>query len=102
MQSYQLHIHLNKNIEIEIGKLGKFTFPMGNYVYTGSAKKNIDERIKRHKSNSSDKKLYWHVDYLLNDKNAKINDKNLFALIASPRGRITPQMSNVTNQNLKV
>ena len=34
--------------------------------------------------------------------NANITDKNLFALIASPRGRITPQMSNVTNQNLKV
>jgi uncharacterized protein YbjT (DUF2867 family) len=33
MQSYQLHIHLNKNIEIQIGKLGKFTFPMGNYIY---------------------------------------------------------------------
>jgi len=78
MQSYQLHIHLNKNIEIEIGKLGKFTFPMGNYVYTGSAKKNIDERIKRHKSNSSDKKLYWHVDYLLNDKNAKIIEVHKF------------------------
>jgi hypothetical protein len=40
--------------------------------------------------------------FTADDKNAKINDKNLFALIASPRGRITPQMSNVTNQNLKV
>ena len=40
--------------------------------------------------------------FTADDNNAKINDKNLFALIASPRGRITPQMSNVTNQNLKV
>jgi hypothetical protein len=40
--------------------------------------------------------------FTADNKNAKINDKNLFALIASPRGRITPQMSNVTNQNLKV
>lgn len=40
--------------------------------------------------------------FTADDKNANINDKNLFALIASPRGRITPQMSNVTNQNLKV
>ena len=55
MQSYQLHIHISDNIEIQIGKLGKFTFPMVNYIYTGSAKKNIDERIKRHQSNSSDK-----------------------------------------------
>jgi Uri superfamily endonuclease len=78
MQSYQLHIHLNENIEIEIGKLGKFTFPMGNYIYTGSAKKNIDERIKRHQSNSPDKKLHWHVDYLLNDENAKITEVQKF------------------------
>ena len=78
MQSYQLHIHLNENIEIEIGKLGKFTFPMGNYIYTGSAKKNIDERIKRHQSSSSDKKLHWHIDYLLNDKNAKITEVQKF------------------------
>jgi len=78
MQSYQLHIHLNKNIEIQIGKLGKFTFPMGNYIYTGSAKKNIDERIKRHQSNSSDKKLHWHIDYLLNDKNSKITEVQKF------------------------
>jgi len=40
--------------------------------------------------------------FTADDKNAKISDKSLFALIASPCGRITPQMSNVTNQNLKV
>ena len=78
MQSYQLHIHLNENIEIQIGKLGKFTFPMGNYIYTGSAKKNIDDRIKRHQSNLPDKKLHWHVDYLLNDKNTKITEVQKF------------------------
>ena len=37
--------------------------------------------------------------FTADDYHPKINDKNLFALIASPRGRITPQMSNVTNQN---
>ena len=78
MQSYQLHIYISDNIKIQIGKLGKFTFPMGNYIYTGSAKKNIDERIKRHQSNSPDKKLHWHIDYLLNDKNAKIIEVHKF------------------------
>lgn len=78
MQSYQLHINIKNNIEIQIGKLGKFTFPMGNYIYTGSAKKNIDERIKRHQSNSPDKKLHWHVDYLLDDENAKITEVQKF------------------------
>lgn len=78
MQSYQLHINISHNIEIQIGKLGKFNFPMGNYIYTGSAKKNIDERIKRHQSNSSHKKLHWHIDYLLNDKNVKITEVQKF------------------------
>ena len=79
MQSYQLHINISDNIEIQIGKLGQFTFPKGHYIYTGSAKKNVDERIKRHKSNSPDKKLHWHIDHLLNDKNTKIIEINKFA-----------------------
>ena len=77
MRSYQLHINLKNNIEIEIGKLGIFTFPMGNYIYTGSAKKNIDARIDRHKS--KDKTLFWHIDFLLNDENAKITEVEKFA-----------------------
>ena len=76
MQSYQLHINLSANIEIVIGKLGKFTFPMGNYIYTGSAKKNIDARIERHKS--KDKKMHLHIDYLLNYKNTKITEVQKF------------------------
>ena len=43
--------------------LSEFLLKKGIYIYTGSAKKNIDSRIKRHLSNS--KKLHWHIDYLL-------------------------------------
>jgi|TARA_Y100000034_G_scaffold92887_1_gene112299 Uri superfamily endonuclease len=64
MRSYQLHIKTKKELEIKIGKLGVFRFPKGGYIYTGSAKKNIDKRINRHISNQ--KKLHWHIDYLLN------------------------------------
>lgn len=78
MQSYQLHIILKDNSKIEIGKLGNFLFPMGKYIYTGSAKKNIDARINRHKSNSPNKKLHWHIDYLLNNKNAEITEVQKF------------------------
>lgn len=72
MQSYQLHIDVSKNITIEIGKFGRFDFPSGKYIYTGSAKKNIDSRINRHLSQDHNKKLHWHIDYLLNSKNVKI------------------------------
>ena len=50
MQSYQLHILLKESTKIQIGKLGSFNFSKGKYIYTGSAKKNIEARINRHKS----------------------------------------------------
>jgi len=70
MQSYQLFIALSQAAEIQIGRLGLFKFPKGTYVYTGSAKRNIDERIARHLS--KDKNLHWHIDYLLANKQSKI------------------------------
>ena len=70
MQSYQLFIKVTKEINLKVGKLGRFNFPVGYYVYTGSAKKNIDKRIERHLNKK--KKLHWHIDYLLNDDAVKI------------------------------
>jgi len=70
MQSYQLIISLSQNINIQIGKLGLFSFQKGTYVYAGSAKRNMDARIKRHLS--KDKNLHWHIDYLLANKQTKI------------------------------
>ena len=72
MQSYQLFIKVAKDIDLKVGKLGRFIFPIGSYVYTGSAKKNINKRIERHLSKK--KKLHWHVDYLLNNDAVKIID----------------------------
>ena len=68
--TYQLHIELSTTIDIIIGQLGTFTFPEGQYVYTGSAKRNIDARVQRHLRR--DKKLHWHIDYLLNTAQANI------------------------------
>ena len=68
--SYQIYFILNKSIHIQIGKLGRYTFPAGKYIYTGSAKKNIDQRIQRHQMKN--KKLHWHIDYLLSRDECKI------------------------------
>jgi len=72
LQSYQLFINVAKEIDLIIGKLGRFIFPVGSYVYTGSAKTNIDKRIERHLC--KEKKLHWHIDYLLNNDAVKIID----------------------------
>ena len=72
MQSYQLFINVTKRINLKVGKLGTFKFPVGCYVYTGSAKKNIDNRIKSHFSKK--KNLHLHIDYLLNNDDVYIID----------------------------
>ena len=72
MKSYQLFINVSKEIDLKIGKLGRYLFPVGSYVYTGSAKKDINKRIERHLSKN--KKLHWHIDYLLNNDAVHIID----------------------------
>jgi Uri superfamily endonuclease len=61
---YQLLIHLPKNVSIVIGKKGKFRFPKGYYIYTGSARNGLEKRVERHLKKN--KKHFWHIDYLLN------------------------------------
>lgn len=61
--TYQLHILVAKDVVVAVGKLGSCRFPAGEYIYTGSAKKNIAARIARHLSPAKTKR--WHIDYLL-------------------------------------
>jgi len=61
--SYQLVLRLKRSARLRIGRLGVFDFPAGCYVYTGSAKRNLEARVARHLS--SGKRLHWHIDYLL-------------------------------------
>ena len=62
-QSYQILFLLEKETSIRIGALGRFLFPAGLYVYTGSARKHIEARIRRHLAES--RRNRWHIDYLL-------------------------------------
>jgi Uri superfamily endonuclease len=60
---YQLLIRLPESTHIQIGKRGRFRFPKGYYVYTGSAKNSLEGRVRRHLR--KEKKRFWHIDYLL-------------------------------------
>ena len=75
-KSYQIVFELHSDRSIAVGKLGRFKFPAGTYVYTGSAKRNIKSRIARH--TSVYKKLKWHIDYLLSEKDVTISQIKLF------------------------
>ena len=48
MSTYLLFLKLPKMINISVGKLGQFSFPAGQYLYVGRAKKNLEARLKRH------------------------------------------------------
>ncbi len=63
--SYCLVVFLEKQRRIKIGSLGNILFKRGYYCYAGSAMNNVDKRVKRHMRNSDEKKLHWHIDYLL-------------------------------------
>ena len=45
-----------------MGKLGRFLFRRGFYLYVGSAQRNLSARLERHSKKI--KPLRWHIDYL--------------------------------------
>lgn len=61
--TYQLIIEVPRRLLVTVGRLGKFEFPAGRYVYTGSAKRNLAARVARHVRR--EKALRWHIDFLL-------------------------------------
>lgn len=67
---YALIIQLDSDINLCVGTLGKLIFKKGLYVYIGSAQTNLAHRLKRHLRR--EKRLFWHIDYLLNHRAAKV------------------------------
>ena len=60
--SYIVILQLARDRRIPVGGIGNIKFRKGFYFYVGSAKKNLTQRINRHRSER--KKLFWHIDYL--------------------------------------
>lgn len=61
--TYLLAIQVREKHNLQIGHLGVKQFDTGFYYYVGSAKRVLLSRIKRHMR--KEKKLFWHIDYLL-------------------------------------
>lgn len=77
---YCLIIHMTKSDKLKIGNMYEESkkFKKGWYVYIGSAMNSLIPRIKRHLND--DKKMHWHIDYLLQSNNAIIKDV-LFCIV---------------------
>ncbi len=65
--TYILVLHVNRETEISIGRLGTFHLPTGYYLYVGSARGpgGLTARLARHLRER--KRSRWHIDYLLRE-----------------------------------
>jgi len=86
--SYILVIYLKKQSTIKIGSLGKISFNKGYYLYVGSAmgpngSSTLINRVRRHILDAKDKKLHWHIDYLLSSSNSFIKKLYLIPSLQS-------------------
>ncbi len=59
---YLLHLRLVRPLVCIVGRLGRFEFPSGAYVYVGSAQRALTARVLRHLRPA--KAVRWHVDRL--------------------------------------
>ena len=67
MGTYVMALWLDASRTISIGRLGRFQFPSGWYLYVGSARGSggLGARLRRHwRRGASGKRTHWHVDYL--------------------------------------
>jgi len=78
--AYLLYISVINTITIRIGKLGEINFSPGEYIYVGSAfnqkrpSQFLENRVIRHLKPPENKKMHWHIDYLLANPNVQITN----------------------------
>ena len=60
--TYAVILELNSERSLQVGRLGRCSFPSGFYLYAGSARGGLGPRLRRHLLR--EKPLRWHVDYL--------------------------------------
>lgn len=70
--SYCLVISVEKPSYLNVGSLGMVKIESGCYIYVGSAFNSLEARIRRHLSR--DKKIHWHIDYILAHDDVNIDD----------------------------
>jgi Uri superfamily endonuclease len=72
IKAYILIIQVKRKFRTKVGAKGDREFDQGYYLYVGSGKKNLVQRIKRHLS--MEKRKFWHIDYLLGSTHASVRD----------------------------
>jgi Uri superfamily endonuclease len=70
--TYILIIKVQRKFKTAIGAKGEREFDKGYYLYVGSGKRNLMQRLRRHLR--MEKKKFWHIDHMLGSKWASIRD----------------------------
>jgi Uri superfamily endonuclease len=104
--SYILVLYLSENVNIPIGALGEIDFVKGHYLYIGSAmakkgSNTLENRIKRHILEPNNKKLFWHIDYLLKNKICLITKIYLIPTIIRLECIISKEILKVSDNYIK-
>lgn len=78
--TYALTLSLKTDQNIQIGKLGRFKFPKGYYVYVGSAfgPGGLNARLNHHLRSAV--RPHWHIDYLKKNviiTNTRVNESGI-------------------------
>ncbi len=70
---YCLCLKVKRRVTIQVGALGVITFEPGLYIYVGSARSGIEQRVQRHlRLSRGEGRMHWHLDYLLMEEAVEV------------------------------
>jgi Uri superfamily endonuclease len=72
MATYILVVEVAHECGFPIGRMGMTPLRRGLYLYVGSAKRRLPQRIQHHLARH--KKRHWHIDYVLDGQNARVRE----------------------------
>ena len=72
--AYRLVLRLDRGVRVTPGRLGERRLRRGSYLYLGSAKRGLAQRVARHRRLAEEKagRLHWHIDYLLTHPDVRL------------------------------
>ena len=65
--AYLLRLQLRRPAKLQLGRFGEGRLAAGIYLYVGSARRNLAQRVRRHRRLCQEKGevRHWHIDAVL-------------------------------------
>ena len=91
---YLLVLYNEQAFKKKIGALGEREFKRGYYVYTGTALRGLESRIKRHQRKT--KKIHWHLDYVFPYLMKKEKTYNILTINNNMEERLAGELQKIS------